>query len=149
MGDKPRLRYYLDPDAAARGVRFDAPRSGDAGFDLRAAEEGVLSPGSQTLVSTKLKVAIPLGWVGIVKDRSSMAMNRIYTHGGVIDAGYRGEVRLLISNQGNEPFHIKVGDKVAQLVVVAHLDEALHVDSEADLGSTERSDGGFGSTGRV
>lgn len=143
-----KLRYYLDPAVRARGIDFNAPRAGDAGFDLRAAEDTLIPSGAQDIVPTGLKIAVPDGYVGIVKDRSSMASKRIYTHAGVIDAGYRGEVRIVLSNHSERSFQIQAGDKIAQLVIVPCETAAEEAASEEDLGSTERGHGGFGSTGR-
>ncbi len=142
------LRVYLMPECSSGAVIFEAPRSGDAGFDLRAAREYVLKPGAQALISTGLKVAIPNGWVGIVKDRSSIALQRIYSHGGVIDSSYRGEIKLILSNHGENAFEVKVGDKIAQLIIVPCLVNTQTVSDEALLGDTERGEGGFGSSGR-
>lgn len=143
----PALSFHLDPEARARGASFQAPRPGDAGFDIRAAENLTIAPGTQAAVSTGLRVAIPAGWVGIIKDRSSMASQRLYTHAGVIDAGYRGEVKVLLSNHGTVGYQVQAGAKVAQMVLVPCLTDCVEAAAVADLGSTERGEGGFGSTG--
>lgn len=143
------LKFFLSPEAKAKGITFEVPKQGDAGFDIRAALNTVVPANGQVLVSTGLKLAIPQGWVGIVKDRSSMALKRIYTHAGVIDAAYRGEVKIVMSNGGDTNFHIEQGAKIAQLVLVQHMSASLiEVQCEAELGETERGAGGFGSTGR-
>ena len=144
----PSLRYFLDPSLKGRGIRFGSPRQGDAGFDLKAAQDMILESGGQCLVPTGLKLAIPEGWVGLVKDRSSLASRRIYTHGGVIDAGYRGEVKIILSNHGCQSLQILAGDKIAQLVVSPCLTRSVEAEHEADLGATERGESGFGSSGR-
>ena len=143
-----KLLFFIDPEAAANGASFEAPREGDAGFDIRAAEALVLEPGQQHAVSTGLRFAIPLGWVGIIKDRSSVALKGVYTHGGVIDAGYRGELKILISNRSNEPFEIALNQKIAQMLVVPVCTAAEQVGSPDQLGTTERGHCGFGSTGK-
>ena len=148
IASAPVLAFHLAGEARQRGACFEAPRDGDAGFDIRAAEELMLEPGSQAAVSTGLRVAIPSGWVGIVKDRSSMASRRVYTHAGVIDSGYRGEVRILLSNHGSAPYHIQPGAKIAQMLLVPCITGCVEVALPEDLGSTERGEGGFGSTGR-
>ncbi|RMG41138.1 MAG: dUTP diphosphatase [Candidatus Dadabacteria bacterium] len=148
MADKKELRVFLSEEAQGAGLTFERPRSGDAGFDLRALESVVLPAGAQMLVSTGIKVAIPDGYVGLVKDRSSMALKQIYTHAGVIDASYRGEVKVVLSNGGETSFQIERGDRIAQLVVVPCLTGMTRVASEADLGETPRGQSGFGSTGR-
>lgn len=145
----PLLRFFLSPEAAARGVTFSVPRAGDAGFDLRSAESVSIAPGAQILLSTGLFIAVPDGYVAIVKDRSSMALRRIYTHAGVIDASYRGEVKIVLSNGGESPYVVAVGDKIAQLLVVPCLTDCAGAESLAALGDTERGCGGFGSTGKT
>lgn len=127
---------------------FNAPASGDAGFDLRSSRELLVSPGMTVKIPTGIHLAIPEGFVGLVKDRSSMAAQCLRTSGGVIDASYRGEVLVLLSNMGILPYKISVGDRVAQLVVLPCLTSATSVDTLESLGQTERGDGGFGSTGK-
>ena len=141
--EDPVLQFHL-----SAGAKLEAPREGDAGFDLRTLEDIVIQPHEQIAVPTGLRVAIPEGWVGIVKDRSSMAKNRIYTHAGVIDAAYRGEVKILLSNDGNEPYTLAKGDKVAQMIVIPCITGCEQVETEEELGATERGEGGFGSTGK-
>ena len=140
--------FHIDPEVRRRGVDFDAPCEGDAGFDLRSAESIVLETAKQAVVSTGLKLAIPKGYVGLIRERSSMALKRVYTHAGVIDAAYRGEIKIVLSNTSEHNFHIEIGDKIAQLIVVPCVTachEAIEVDQ---LGVTRRGEGGFGSTGR-
>lgn len=148
MGEEVSIKFCLSDQARAKGIHFEPPRNNDAGFDIRALENVIVPSKGQALVSTGLRVAIPPGWVGIVKDRSSMALKRIYTHAGVIDAGYRGEIKVVLSNEGDTGYHIEEGAKIAQMVVLPCLMRGLVVESEAELGATERGDGGFGSTGR-
>ena len=143
-----KVIFYLESSAKEAGAFIEAPREGDAGFDIRAAENSIIEPGEQKLVSTGLKASIPFAWVGLIKDRSSMAVKGIRSHAGVIDASYRGEIKVLLSNAGSESYHIEAGDKVAQMVVIPHLMESIEVDSEDKLGDTSRGSGGFGSTGK-
>ena len=142
------LRFFRSPELVALGIPFEKPREGDAGFDLRASVSLVIEVGGQTLVPTGLFIAVPTGWVGIIKDRSSMASKRIYTHAGVIDAGYRGEVKIVMSNSGDADYHVEAGAKVAQLIVIPALTASEESASLDLLGSTHRGDGGFGSTGK-
>lgn len=142
-----QILFFIEPNAREAGVYLDPPRTGDAGLDLRSSSHFVIPARGQVLVTTGLRVAIPAGWVGFVKDRSSMAARRIYSHGGVIDAGYRGEIKLILSNAGEEPFTISAGDKVAQLVVIPCLTTIHPVETPEALGDTDRGEGGFGSTG--
>jgi dUTP pyrophosphatase len=87
----------------------------------------------------------PEGWGGIIKDRSSMAIARIYTSGGVIDSGYRGEVKIILRNDSGKDFYVKAGDKIAQLI--PHRAEEWKVAESAELDDSSRAHGGFGSTG--
>jgi len=123
---------------------------GDAGYDLHAAEGAALPPGARASVGTGIAVAIPPGHAGLVLPRSGLA----FRHGialvnapGLIDAGYRGELRVLLLNTDrSETFEIAPGDRIAQLVVVRV--EAPELREEPSLGGTTRGAGGFGSTGR-
>ncbi len=119
---------------------------GDAGIDLHSTEAHVLEPGQQTLVSTGISMAIPDGHVGLVWDRSGFAAKHsIHTLAGVIDSGYRGEVKVVMINLGKEKFQIDEGMRIAQLLVqpVARPD----IKEAEDLEETKRGEGGFGSTG--
>jgi dUTP pyrophosphatase len=125
-------------------------RDGDAGYDLHAAEPATIAPGARASVGTGVAVAIPDGHAGLVLPRSGLA----FRHGialvnapGLIDAGYRGEVRVLLLNTDrDESFEVEVGDRIAQLVIVRH--EAPELVEVDDLDESARGDGGFGSTGR-
>lgn len=123
---------------------------GDAGLDLCAASACELEPGSRVAVPTGWAVAIAPGWAGLVVPRSGMARRHGLTVAnapGLIDAGYRGEVQVLLVNLGGERHGIEVGDRVAQLVLVPVADAAaVEVDELAE--SDGRGEGGFGSTGR-
>ena len=141
------VQFYLDPKAKEQGCSFASPRDGDAGFDLYCSETVIIPAGGQVLVSTGLAVAIPNDWVGVIKDRSSMAIKRLRTHAGVIDAGYRGEVKIVMSNAGSESFTVEAGSKFAQMVVLPVRTSSTEVDSPELLGVTDRGAGGFGSTG--
>jgi len=89
-----------------------------AGADLHAAEDLTLAPGERRLVPTGLRVAIPPGHAGLVWPRSGIAVrDGIDTMAGVIDSDYRGEVQVLLINHGREPFRIRRGDRIAQLLV--------------------------------
>ncbi|MBI3565662.1 MAG: dUTP diphosphatase, partial [Elusimicrobia bacterium] len=98
------------------------------------------------VLRTGVAVAVPPGHVGLVCDRSSMAKRGLKTAGGVIDAGYRGEVGVVVWNLSREAHTVKKGERVAQMLVIPIATPAP-IDSE-DLGATARGEGGFGSTGR-
>jgi dUTP pyrophosphatase len=123
---------------------------GDAGLDLYAAESARLAPGERASVGTGIAVAIPAGHAGLVVPRSGLAARHgiaVVNAPGLIDSGYRGEVRVLLLNTDTaEPFEIVPGDRIAQLVIapVASPD-LLELD---DLDQTARGAGGFGSSGR-
>ncbi|MAE93332.1 MAG: dUTP diphosphatase [Deltaproteobacteria bacterium] len=124
---------------------------GAAGLDLRAAvtEDTVLEPGARARISTGLRVALPPGTEGQVRPRSGLALRHGVTlpnAPGTIDSDYRGELQVLLWNAGGEPFVVKRGDRIAQLVVAPVLRAQLEV--VASLESTARGDGGFGSTGQ-
>lgn len=124
--------------------------SGDAGCDLFAAEAVRLEPGERASVGTGIAVEVPDGSAGLVLPRSGLAAKHgiaLVNAPGLIDAGYRGEVRVLLLNTDRtEVFEIEVGDRIAQLVIVAVADaEPVEADS---LAESARGAGGFGSTGR-
>ncbi len=121
----------------------------DAGYDLRAAESAVIGPGERTSVGTGIAVAIPVGYAGLVLPRSGLALKNgitIPNSPGLIDPDYRGEVRVIMLNTDpDESFSIDVGDRIAQLVIVAT--ETVSLEERDDLNQTGRGSGGFGSTG--
>jgi dUTP pyrophosphatase len=122
---------------------------GDAGLDLAAAEPAGLLPGARAAIGTGIAVAIPAGHAGLVVPRSGLARRHGITVAnapGLIDAGYRGELTVLLVNLGDAPYRIEPGDRIAQLVVVpVALAEAREVDELPP--SDGRGEGGFGSTG--
>jgi dUTP pyrophosphatase len=135
----------LDPDLPLP----EHARAGDAGLDLIAADDVALAPGERAAVPTGIAVAIPTGYAGFVHARSGRALREglaLANAPGLIDAGYRGEIKVIVVNLDvTSPVHIKRGDKIAQLVIqpVASV-ELVPVE---ELPTSERADGGFGSTG--
>ena len=124
-------------------------RPGDAGLDLASSLEIEVGPGERALVPTGVAVAIPDGYAGLVLPRSGLASRlglTLANSPGLIDAGYRGEVRCAVVNlDRNHPVTIKRGSRIAQLVVVpAPAAQPVWMD---DLPPSERGEGGFGSTG--
>jgi dUTP pyrophosphatase len=120
-----------------------------AGMDVVAAEDLDLAPGQRHAVATGFRIAIPVGYEIQVRPRSGLA----FKHGlsvpnapGTIDADYRGELRILLINLGSEPFPIRRGERIAQLVPAA-VTQARWVEVD-ELDETPRGEGGFGSTGR-
>jgi dUTP pyrophosphatase len=123
--------------------------TGDAGFDLSACEEITIGVGERAAVGTGIAVEIPIGHAGLVVPRSGLALRHgisMVNSPGVIDAGYRGEVRLLLLNTDNESaFTVEPGMRVAQLLVVPVADVEL-VETD-EVTATDRGAGGFGSSG--
>jgi dUTP pyrophosphatase len=122
---------------------------GDAGLDLFAADTTVLAPGERALMPCGVAVAIPEGHVGLVHPRSGLAVDHgltLLNAPGTIDSGYRGELKVLLINHGQEPVEVRHGQRIAQLLLMpVALVDVREVDR---LDSTARGTGGFGSTGR-
>lgn len=119
---------------------------GDAGLDLFSSVDSVLNKGEVKPVPTGIQVAVPEGHVGLIWDKSGISLKGVHRLAGVIDSGYRGEVRVVMVNFGEETFVIKKGMKVAQLLIQPVLDvEVVEAD---ELEETSRGENGFGSTGK-
>ena len=121
----------------------------DAGMDLRASEEATIPARSRALVGTGIAIALPHGHVGLVHPRSGLAAKHgitVLNAPGTIDAGYRGEVKVILLNTSDEAFNVAIGDRIAQLVVQKVEHPAVEVVALLD-GDTARGAGGFGSTG--
>jgi dUTP pyrophosphatase len=137
----------VDVQVRGRGALPEYASDGAAGADLRASESVLISPGERAAVPTGIELAIPEGHVGLIWPRSGLAVGQgIDTLAGVIDSDYRGEVRVVLINHGEDALVIQPGDRVAQ-VLVQRVDHARFVRSD-ELGDSERGSGGFGSTGR-
>jgi len=120
----------------------------DAGVDLYSTEDYVLNPSQRVLVSTGIRIAIPLGYEGQTRPKSGLALNygiSICNSPGTIDSGYRGEVRVIVINHGNEEFKIIKGMKIAQMIF--NKVEKAEFEEVEELDDTKRGEGGFGSTG--
>jgi dUTP pyrophosphatase len=138
----------------ADGLALPAYQSAHAaGLDLLAAvpedKPLTLQPGQRVLVPTGLMIAVPPGHEAQVRPRSGLALKHgvtVLNSPGTVDADYRGEVSVLLINHGEEPFTIRRGERIAQLVIAAVTQANLVV--VASLPSTDRGSGGFGSTGR-
>lgn len=120
--------------------------SDDAGLDLYGSETIVIPPFGGTLASTGIAMALPHGYVGMIADRSSMARKGLKTAGGIIDAGYRGEIKVIFRNLTDQEIRIEKGDRIAQMLIIPIATPA--VEEVQDLESSERGEGGFGSTGK-
>lgn len=137
----------LDPDVPLPRYATE----GDAGADLHAAEDVTLAPrGGRGLVRTGLAIAIPAGYAGFVQPRSGLALKHGVTclnTPGLIDSGYRGELKvLLVNTDPNEPFEVRRGERIAQLVIQRV--EHVHFEVTRELPPSTRGEAGFGSTGR-
>ena len=121
---------------------------GDAGLDLSAVQNCVLSPGERKAISTGLIINIPFGYEGQIRPRSGLALNHgvtVLNAPGTIDSNYRGEIKVILINHGVDYFRISPGDRIAQLVI-AKVNRVLFVEEEIE-NDTDRGDAGFGSTG--
>lgn len=122
---------------------------GDAGFDLVAAEDVTLRPGQRATVPTGLAVAIPEGFAGFVLPRSGHAARHgvgVVNSPGLVDSGYRGEVKVLLVNHGSDEVHFERGERIAQLMITPV--PVVDLTEVAVLDDTARGAGGLGSTGR-
>ncbi len=120
----------------------------DAGMDLHSVESIVLHPGETKLVATGIAIELPPGFEAQIRPRSGLALKHSITlpnSPATIDPGYRGEIRVILQNLGNEPFLISPGERIAQMIVARY--EAVEWE-EGELRESVRGEGGFGSSGR-
>jgi len=120
-----------------------------AGMDLHANIETsiLLNPGERVLISTGLFIELPEGHEAQIRPRSGLALKHgitVLNSPGTIDADYRGEIKVLLINHGQEPFEIQNGERIAQMIVAKY--ERIHWETAVELNSTERGAGGYGST---
>lgn len=135
----------LHPEARAP----ERTRPGDAGFDLRAVEPFTLAPGERALVPTGVAIALPPNHAGLVTPRSGLAVKHgisVVNGPGLVDPNYRGELKVVLINLGDETFHGEPGDRIAQLLIVPFAAPPIAIVDELD--DTERGGAGFGSSGR-
>jgi len=121
---------------------------GDAGMDIYSAESCILKPGERKVISSGLKVEIPKGYELQIRPRSGLAAKNgisIVNSPGTIDHQYRGIVGVILINHGQEPFEVKHGERIAQIVLNKF--ETMELEESEELSDTERGAGGFGSTG--
>ena len=122
-----------------------------AGMDITSAgvDDIILEPGTTGLIPTNLILEVPIGYEAQIRPRSGLALKHnigIINSPGTIDADYRGELKILLTNFGKEPFTVKFGERIAQMII-SKVEKAELVISE-DLSNTTRSSGGFGHTGK-
>lgn len=141
----PGIRVFVEPDSGG----IDAPqRPGDAGYDLQAAAASKIYPGDWKAVRTGVHIEIPDGYVGLIRDRSSVAGQGLSVRGGVIDAGFRGEIKVMLYNASGVPYDIVRGDRIAQMLILPVLVQPLVAVAALDeLSPSERGEAGFGCTG--
>ena len=123
---------------------------GDAGLDLFSVEEVLIKPMERKLVSTGIEIQLPPNTEGQVRPRSGLALNHgitLLNSPGTIDEGYRGEIKVIMINFGQEDFLIKKGMKIAQMVIKSV--EQVSIKEVVELKDTERGERGFGSTGTM
>jgi dUTP pyrophosphatase len=118
---------------------------GDLAADLYASEGLILEPGSTMAVPTGIAMEFPSTHGALVEDRSGLALRGLTTLAGVIDPGYRGEIRVVVTNLGAAAMELKTGDRIAQLRIVHRIQAEF--EEVAELGDATRGAGGFGSTG--
>ncbi len=132
----------LHPDARIPQYALE----NDAGMDLYTVESATIPPLTSTTLSTGIAIEIPLGFVGLVWDKSGLAKTGLTTLAGVFDATYRGEYKIVVYNTTQAPFEITKGQKIAQLLIQPIVTTKVVVVDE--LSRTKRQDRGFGSTGK-
>ncbi|MHB8055297.1 MAG: dUTP diphosphatase [Candidatus Aminicenantales bacterium] len=119
--------------------------AGDAGMDLFACGDKTLAPGELYPVPTGIQMAIPRGFVGLIWDKSGVSLKGVHRLAGVVDAGYRGEIQVVLINLGRELYEIKAGMKIAQMLIQPV--SSVEIRESDSLDDTSRGEGGFGSTG--
>lgn len=141
------LPYIFNSEDALNPNRA---HKGDAGIDLFSTHEQILYLGDTTAINTGLIFGIPVGYCGFILPRSSMGKRGIIIPNspGLIDSGYRGEIKVLLLNISNEIYKVKKGDKIAQLVIVRHEQVTPQKVDELPPSFDNRGVGGFGSSGK-
>ncbi len=138
-------------DLKVKKTRRDAKlpqygHTGDAGLDLFSSIDFVLEKGQVEAIPSGIKVAIPEGFVGLIWDKSGVSLKGVHRLAGVVDSGYRGEVKVVMVNLSDKPYIIEKGMKIAQMLVQPIM--MVRVVETEDLDDTSRGEGGFGSTGK-
>ncbi|KAI5961779.1 DUT1 [Candida margitis] len=149
---KQKLESTESLKVYVRSERAQLPTKGSAlaaGYDLYSSEDAKIPAQGQGLVSTDISIIVPVGTYGRVAPRSGLAVKHgISTGAGVIDADYRGEVKVVLFNHSTKDFEIKKGDRIAQLVLERIVNADIEQIDLEGLSNTERGEGGFGSTGK-
>jgi len=141
------LRFKREP--GTEDIELPAYQTaGAAGMDVRAAEDRTIQPGETALVSTGFSMAVPPGYEAQLRPRSGLALKHgltLLNSPGTIDSDFRGTVKVILTNLGFEPFFVRRGDRIAQMVIARYERATLEVVAELD--DTPRGDGGFGHSG--
>lgn len=131
----------LRPEAITPQKAFEY----DAAWDLHSTDEAIIKIGETSKIGTGIAIAIPNGYVGRIAERSGLGAKGLAVRGGVVDSGYRGELKVLMQNLSDRIFHVLPGMRIAQLLIHAVILDSLQ---ESDvLIDADRGDKGFGSTG--
>lgn len=136
----------LDPDLPPPARM----RPGDAAFDLPARADGTIAAGARALVDTGFALAVPVGHAGLILPRSGLALNHgvtVLNGPGLIDAGYRGEIKVILLNTGGDAFVYERGQRIAQLLVLPIPELTLAVVDQLPPAPDDRGASGFGSSG--
>ncbi len=145
---KPHVRLEVQrvhPDAK---LPFRA-RGTDAGYDISSIEDKVLLPGTSTPVKTGIKIAAPPGWYYTIDGRSSLWIIGIEPNRGIIDSTYCGETVVSLINFGKEPYNVKKGERIAQVLLHRQYDGEFAEVEEFSPEYNQRGEKGFGSTGKI
>ncbi len=122
-------------------------KTDDAGFDLFSTETIEIAPNQRIQVPTGIAMQIPIGLVGLIWDKSGLSHNHgLKTLGGVVDSGYRGEIKVGLINLSNENYKIEKGHKVAQMIIQKK--ETFEIEEVSELEESDRGEAGFGSSGK-
>ena len=136
------MKVVIDPGAYLPERAHDL----DAGYDLRSPIRAYVPPYSSAIIDTGVHIEIPGGYVGMLKSKSGLNVKHDITSEGVIDSGYTGSICVKLYNHGQSAYEVNKGDKISQLVIMPIITPVLEVVDRLD--STERGNGGFGSTGK-
>ena len=135
----------LDDDSAKLPFR---KRETDAGYDIYSAESVTLPPNQWAIVHTGIHIAAPPGFYYTIEGRSSLWIQGIFPNRGIIDATYVGEIIVYLVNTNNEPFHVDIGDRIAQMILHRQYDAEFNIVEEFSPCYSERGKDGFGSSGK-
>ncbi len=142
------LEIRLTEEARIKGLPLPSySRKGDAGIDLRSAEQVAIPAGQRVVLPTGVHLSIPSGFVGVIKDRSGLASREgIHIMAGVIDSNYRGEVKVVVLNTSAAKYNIETGERIAQMLILPLA--RVNIVEKDKLDVTNRNENGWGSSGK-